>query len=56
MSLDLQKILESKRALRRDLAMQPVAERLRMLDDIHPESVQGRFSRITDCAPGKMPD
>ena len=32
MSFDLQKILESKRALRRDLAARPVAEKLRMLD------------------------
>jgi hypothetical protein len=32
MSLDLQKILESKRALRKNLAARPVAEKLRMLD------------------------
>jgi hypothetical protein len=32
MSFDLQKILESKRALRRNLAARPVAEKLRMLD------------------------
>ena len=32
MSFDLQKILESKRALRRNLASRPVAEKLRMLD------------------------
>jgi hypothetical protein len=32
MSLDLQKILESKRALRRNLAARPVAEKLRMLE------------------------
>ena len=32
MSLDLQTILESKRALRRNLAARPVAEKLRMLD------------------------
>ena len=32
MSLDLRKILESKRALRRDLAARPIAEKLRMLD------------------------
>ena len=32
MSFDLQKILESKRALRRHLAARPVAEKLRMLD------------------------
>jgi hypothetical protein len=32
MSFDLQKILESKRAFRRDLAARPIAEKLRMLD------------------------
>ena len=32
MSFDLQKILESKRALRRDLAARPLAEKLRILD------------------------
>jgi hypothetical protein len=32
MSIDLQKILESKRALRRNLAARPLAEKLRMLD------------------------
>ena len=31
MSFDLQKIIESKRALRRKLAALPVAEKLRML-------------------------
>jgi hypothetical protein len=34
MSFDLQKILESKRALRRNLAARPVAEKLRMLDSL----------------------
>ena len=32
MSFDLQEILKSKRALRRELAARPVAEKLRMLD------------------------
>jgi hypothetical protein len=32
MSFELQKILESKRALRRDLAARPVAEKLRLLE------------------------
>lgn len=32
MSFDLDKILESKRAFRRDLAARPVGEKLRMLD------------------------
>jgi hypothetical protein len=32
MTFDLQRILESKRALRRDLASRPVREKLAMLD------------------------
>jgi hypothetical protein len=32
MIADLRKILESKRALRRELASRPIAEKLRMLD------------------------
>jgi hypothetical protein len=50
MSFDLQKILESKRVLRRNLAARPVSEKLRMLDamrerelairgkSVHPDS------------------
>jgi hypothetical protein len=32
MSFDLQRILESKRAFRRELAARPIAEKLRLLD------------------------
>jgi len=39
MSFHLQKILESKRALRRDLAAWPVAEKLRMLDALREREV-----------------
>ena len=39
MTFDLQKILESKRALRRDLAARPVAEKLRMLDAMREREV-----------------
>jgi len=44
MSLDLRKILESKRALRRDLAARPVAEKLRMLDALRERelAIRGR--------------
>ncbi len=44
MSFDLRKILESKRALRRDLAALPVAEKLRMLDAMHERelAIRGR--------------
>ena len=44
MSFDLQKILESKRALRRDLAARPVAEKLRILDALRERelAIRGR--------------
>ena len=44
MSFDLQKILDSKRALRRDLAARPVAEKLRMLDALRERelAIRGR--------------
>ena len=47
MSFDLQKILESKRALRRDLAARPVAEKLRMLDALRERelAIRGRTIR-----------
>jgi hypothetical protein len=45
MSLDPQKILESKRALRRSLAARPVAEKLRMLDALREREVAIRGRR-----------
>jgi len=39
MSFDLQKILESKRALRRNLASRPIAEKLRMLDTLREREI-----------------
>ena len=39
MSFDLQRILESKRALRQQLAARPVAEKLRMLDDMRERTL-----------------
>jgi len=39
MSVDLEKILESKRALRRDLATRPIAEKLRMLDALRERAL-----------------
>lgn len=44
MSFDLQKILESKRALRRNLAARPVAEKLRMLDALRERELAIRGS------------
>jgi len=42
--IELQKILESKRALRRNLASRPVAEKLRMLDALRERelAIRGR--------------
>lgn len=44
MSLDLQKILVSKRALRRTLAARPIADKLRMLDALRERelAIRGR--------------
>jgi hypothetical protein len=39
MSFDLEKILASKRALRRELAVRPIAEKLRMLDALRERSL-----------------
>lgn len=39
MSFDLQRILESKRAFREHLAARPIAEKLRMLDELRERAV-----------------
>jgi hypothetical protein len=39
MSFDLEKILAGKRALRRDLAVRPIAEKLRMLDALRERTL-----------------
>jgi hypothetical protein len=44
MSLDLQRILASKRALRRELAALPVAEKLRLLDELRERELTIRRS------------
>ena len=46
MTLDLQKILESKRALRRNLAARPLAEKLRMLDALRERTLAIRGSAV----------
>jgi len=53
MSFDLQKILESKRALRRDLAARPVAEKLRLLDALRERELAIR-GRIVHPAAGVL--
>jgi hypothetical protein len=46
-SFDLEKILESKRALRRDLATRPIAEKLRMLDALRERALTLRAASAT---------
>ena len=52
MSFDLQKIIEGKRALRRDLAARPIAEKLRMLDALRGRelAIRGRASQSASAA------
>ena len=49
MSFDLQRILESKRALRQRLAARPVGEKLRMLDAMRERAlaIRGAFPPTT---------
>ena len=47
MTFDLARILESKRALRRDLAARPIGEKLRMLDALRERALSLRASRET---------
>jgi len=49
MTFDLQETLKSKRALRRELAARPVAEKLRMLDALRERALA---IRPTKPAPG----
>ena len=46
MSFELHAILESKRALRRQLAARPVAEKLRLLDAMRERELAIRGRRI----------
>lgn len=53
MSFDLEKIIESKRALRRKLAALPVAEKLRMLDALRERELAIR-GRAVYCHPSGL--
>ncbi len=57
MSFDLQKILDSKRALRRHLAARPVAEKLRLLDALRARelSIRGTTNQSTSGALHEKP-
>jgi hypothetical protein len=52
MSFDLQKILASKRALRRDLAARPIGEKLRMLDALRERelAIRGHAGHSTSSS------
>ena len=53
MTESLQKIVESKRALRRELASRPVAEKLRMLDAMRNReiAIRGAVHLASDSEP-----
>lgn len=53
MSFDLEKIIGSKRALRRDLAARPIAEKLRMLDALRERTLTLRPTRVPTMSFGK---
>jgi putative transposase len=55
MSFDLQKILASKRALRRDLAARPIAEKLRLLDALRERQLAIRGKQTNRDAVGRVP-
>lgn len=57
MSFDLQRILESKRALRRNLAARPVAEKLRLLDALRERelTIRGRAVHSNSSAVREEP-
>lgn len=57
MSFDLQKIIESKRTLRRSLAARPVAEKLRMLDALRERelAIRGRVVHSDSSALREYP-
>ncbi|MEJ7745478.1 MAG: hypothetical protein WKF61_01745 [Luteimonas sp.] len=46
MSFDFQKMLESKHALRRNLAARPMAEKLRMLDALRERELAIRGNAV----------
>ena len=52
MTFDLQAILKSKRALRRELAARPLAEKLRMLDALRERALAIRSAKPASGAGG----
>ena len=59
MSFDLEKILASKRARRRDFAARPIGEKLRMLDALRERALTLRAARsggVAQDALSETPD
>ena len=54
MNVDWQKVSESKRALRRNLAALPVAEKLRLLDALRERELAIRSSRALAPSPADV--
>ena len=57
MRFELEKILESKRALRRDLAARPIGEKLRLLDALRERelAIRGNAAHADSNVPREEP-
>jgi hypothetical protein len=55
MTFDLQRIIESKRAWRRELAQRPIAEKLAMLDTLRDRAriIRAAASRLDVSSPSR---
>ena len=54
MNFDLQRVLASKRAFRQKLAAKPVAEKLRLLDELRERALAIRRSSAAVREPGMV--
>lgn len=55
MSFDLQRILDSKRAFRQRLATRPIAEKLRMLDELRERTLALRTATVPPALKSPSP-
>lgn len=55
MSFDLQRILDRKRAFRQRLAARPIAEKLRMLDELRERAVALRAATASPASKSPSP-
>ena len=56
MNFDLQRMLESKRAFRQELAARPVVEKLRLLDELRARALVIRRASTALREPGVVSD